>query len=64
MPLKNGDRLIQIVMKDDTIEILKKMAKEDDRTVSSLARTLFRAEWLRRHPEEGKIMIEEELERR
>ncbi len=49
---------------EQTIERLRKMAKEDARSLSNFMTILINREWLTRHPEDIKLPIQEELERR
>lgn len=53
MKLKPNQKLIQIIVEDDSNELLAKMAKEEDRSRSSFIRVLIRDEYNRRHGGEG-----------
>jgi hypothetical protein len=53
MKLKPTQKLIQIIVEDDTDELLLKMAKEDDRSRGSFIRVLIRDEFNRRYGGDG-----------
>lgn len=50
--------------KEQTRDHLEKMAASDQRSESNFISKMIEEEWLKRHPEEAKISVEEEIARR